>query len=116
MFFRSFLILSPIAQATFNQARRASKNAEDMYSEVATPKSAAPTTFDKANKEAERSIKPNCIVYTSVLVALLQPFQSGWSTSQTNLTQYNDTDQCNARPPVEGTVCTLPYRCALEAQ
>ncbi|KAE9290897.1 hypothetical protein PR003_g25173 [Phytophthora rubi] len=86
----------------------------EMYSEVTTPKSSTPTTYDKANKEAERSIKPNRTLYTSVLVALLQPFQSGWSTSQTNLTQYNDTDQCNARPVVDGTCLMFPGHSKLE--
>ncbi|KAL3665253.1 hypothetical protein V7S43_009881 [Phytophthora oleae] len=87
---------------------------DEMYSEVTTPQGVVPTTFDKANKEAERNIKPNLILYTSVLVALLQPFQSGWSTSQTNLTQYNDTDQCNARPVAEDTCLMFPGHSKLE--
>ncbi|KAG6623422.1 Major Facilitator Superfamily (MFS) [Phytophthora cinnamomi] len=77
---------------------------DDVYNEVSTPK--ADVAFDDANKAAALQIKPNRILYTSVLLALLQPFQSGWSTSQLNLSDYNNTDECNARPVVPGT-CTL---------
>uniref|UniRef100_H3H1G2 Hexose transporter 1 n=2 Tax=Phytophthora ramorum TaxID=164328 RepID=H3H1G2_PHYRM len=77
---------------------------DDAYNEVSTPK--ADIAFDEANKAAALQIKPNRILYTSVLLALLQPFQSGWSTSQLNLSDYNNTEECNARPVVPGT-CTL---------
>ncbi|RLN26530.1 hypothetical protein BBJ28_00026951 [Nothophytophthora sp. Chile5] len=90
---------------------------DGMYSEVTTPKSPAygnQTAYDEANKEAERNIKPYWTLYVSILIALLQPFQSGWSTSQTNLTQYSDTDQCNARPVVEGTCLMFPGHSKLE--
>ncbi|KAF1793619.1 Major facilitator superfamily domain [Phytophthora cactorum] len=70
------------------------------------PLEASNVSFDDAVKTAALQIKPNRILYTSVLLALLQPFQSGWSTSQLNLSDYNNTDECNARPVVEGT-CTL---------
>ncbi|KUF91411.1 Stromal interaction molecule [Phytophthora nicotianae] len=53
-------------------------------------------------------------MYTSILVALLQPFQSGWSSSQTNLSQYNDTDECNARPVAEDTCLMFPGHSKLE--
>ncbi|EGZ10433.1 hypothetical protein PHYSODRAFT_337246 [Phytophthora sojae] len=69
----------------------------DNYTEATTPK-ANTTAFDEANKAAARLIKPKAILYTSAFLSWLQPFQSGWSTSQTNLSQYNDTDECNARP------------------
>ncbi|CAI5733628.1 unnamed protein product [Hyaloperonospora brassicae] len=78
---------------------------DDVYSKVHTP-THADVSFDDFNKSAALKIKPNRILYTSVLLALLQPFQSGWSTSQLNLSDYNDTDACNARPVVPGT-CTL---------
>ncbi|RLN38372.1 hypothetical protein BBJ28_00022016, partial [Nothophytophthora sp. Chile5] len=88
---------------------------DNVYSEVTTPKAGANTTaFDEANKAAARSLKPNRILYTTILVALLQPFQSGWSTSQTNLSQYSDTDDCNARPVVEDTCLMFPGHSKLE--
>uniref|UniRef100_A0AAV1T1Y6 Hexose transporter 1 n=1 Tax=Peronospora matthiolae TaxID=2874970 RepID=A0AAV1T1Y6_9STRA len=77
---------------------------DDAYSKVTTPN--PDVSFDDINKSAALRIKPNRILYTSVLLALLQPFQSGWSTSQLNLSDYNNTDECNARPVVPGT-CTL---------
>ncbi|KAF1793550.1 Major facilitator superfamily domain [Phytophthora cactorum] len=77
---------------------------DDQYNETSTP--GADVSFDDAVKTAALQIKPNRVLYTSVLLALLQPFQSGWSTSQLNLSDYNNTDECNARPVVEGT-CTL---------
>ncbi|KAF1788372.1 Major facilitator superfamily domain [Phytophthora cactorum] len=54
------------------------------------------------------------IMYASILVALLQPFQSGWSSSQTNLSQYNDTDECNARPVADDTCLVFPGHSKLE--
>ncbi|RLN72979.1 hypothetical protein BBJ28_00018686 [Nothophytophthora sp. Chile5] len=91
---------------------------DNVYSEVSnTPNKGSNShanTFDDANKAAARSLKPNRLLYTSVLVALLQPFQSGWSTSQTNLSQYSDTDDCNARPVVEGTCLMFPGHSKLE--
>ncbi|RAW30979.1 hypothetical protein PC110_g12650, partial [Phytophthora cactorum] len=84
----------------------------DNYTEVTTPK--ATTAFDEANKAAARLIKPKAILYTSALLSWLQPFQSGWSTSQTNLSQYNDTDECNARPVAEDTCLMFPGHSKLE--
>uniref|UniRef100_A0AAV1T211 Hexose transporter 1 n=1 Tax=Peronospora matthiolae TaxID=2874970 RepID=A0AAV1T211_9STRA len=75
---------------------------EDGYGKSPNPD----VSYDDINKSAALRIKPNRILYTSVLLALLQPFQSGWSTSQLNLSDYNNTDECNARPVVPGT-CTL---------
>ncbi|KAG2986935.1 hypothetical protein PC120_g23722 [Phytophthora cactorum] len=61
---------------------------------------AAPVNaFDEANKAAARLIKPKTILYTTALLSWLQPFQSGWSTSQMNLSQYNDTDDWSGRSP-----------------
>ncbi|CAH0477866.1 unnamed protein product [Peronospora belbahrii] len=80
------------------------RHSVDIYNNTSTPN--ADVVFDDANKSTALRIKPNRILYTSVLLALLQPFQSGWSTSQLNLSSYNDTDECNARPVVPGT-CTL---------
>ncbi|RLN54434.1 hypothetical protein BBJ29_010167, partial [Phytophthora kernoviae] len=53
------------------------------YTEAGSPKKA--TAFDEANKAAARLIKPKTLLYTSALLTWLQPFQSGWSTSQMNL-------------------------------
>ncbi|GMF36213.1 unnamed protein product [Phytophthora lilii] len=75
---------------------------DPVYSEATTPRGVDNVpVFDEAQKAAARQIKPNMIMYTSILVALLQPFQSGWLSSQTNLSQYSDTDECNARPVTE---------------
>ncbi|CAI5746188.1 unnamed protein product [Peronospora destructor] len=76
----------------------------DSYDKTSTP--SAEVAYDDVNKAAAARIKPNGILYTSVFLALLQPFQSGWSTSQLNLSSYNNTAECNARPVVPGT-CTL---------
>eukprot|EP00644_Phytophthora_capsici_P005123 jgi/Phyca11/531556/estExt2_fgenesh1_pg.C_PHYCAscaffold_10175 len=84
----------------------------DNYTEASTPKPV--TAFDEANKAAARLIKPKAILYTSALLSWLQPFQSGWSTSQTNLSQYNDTDECNARPVAEDTCLMFPGHSKLE--
>ncbi|KAE9061738.1 hypothetical protein PF010_g29702 [Phytophthora fragariae] len=86
----------------------------DNYAEATTPKAANATAFDEANKAASRLIKPKAILYTSALLSWLQPFQSGWSTSQTNLSQYNDTDECNARPVAEDTCLMFPGHSKLE--
>ncbi|KAG6609649.1 Solute carrier family 2 [Phytophthora cinnamomi] len=85
---------------------------DPVYSEATTPKGAdVPLPYDEA---AERNVKPNWILYSSLLVALLQPFQSGWSSSQTNLSQYSNTDDCNARPVAEDTCLMFPGHSKLE--
>uniref|UniRef100_H3GYG3 Hexose transporter 1 n=1 Tax=Phytophthora ramorum TaxID=164328 RepID=H3GYG3_PHYRM len=58
--------------------------------------------------QATRQVKPKTAVYLSVLVSLLQPFQSGWSTSQLNLAQFNDATECEARPVADGTCLMFP--------
>ncbi|RLN72683.1 hypothetical protein BBO99_00009719, partial [Phytophthora kernoviae] len=84
------------------------------YTEANTPKAGNITAFDEANKAAARLIKPKTLLYTSALLTWLQPFQSGWSTSQMNLSQYNDTDECNARPVAEDTCLMFPGHSKLE--
>ncbi|CAH0482865.1 unnamed protein product [Peronospora belbahrii] len=84
----------------------------DIYVEASSPKPV--TTYNEANKAAARLIKPKAILYTSALLSWLQPFQSGWSTSQMNLSQYNDTDECNARPVAENTCLMFPGHSKLE--
>ncbi|EEY55106.1 Major Facilitator Superfamily (MFS) [Phytophthora infestans T30-4] len=84
------------------------------YTEAATPKTGGVTAFDEANKAAARLIKPKAILYTTALLSWMQPFQSGWSTSQMNLSQYNDTDECNARPVAEDTCLMFPGHSKLE--
>ncbi|RLN14269.1 hypothetical protein BBJ28_00026321, partial [Nothophytophthora sp. Chile5] len=89
---------------------------DEVYSEATTPKDASGNgnTFDEAAKAAARQIKPNWILYSSILVALLQPFQSGWSTSQLNLSQFSDTDECNARPVADDTCLMFSGHSKLE--
>jgi sugar porter (SP) family MFS transporter len=72
------------------------------------------SAFDDSNKAAALQLKPKTLLYTSVLVSLLQPFQSGWSTSQMNLSEYNTTSECDARPVVEGTCLMFPGHSKLE--
>ncbi|KAL3673862.1 hypothetical protein V7S43_001549 [Phytophthora oleae] len=85
---------------------------DPVYSEVTTPKGdEGVPLYDEA---AERNIKPNWILYSSLLVALLQPFQSGWSSSQTNLSQYSNTDECNARPVAPDTCLMFSGHSKLE--
>ncbi|KAE8953995.1 hypothetical protein PR002_g32209, partial [Phytophthora rubi] len=51
---------------------------DPVYSEATTPRGVDNVpVFDEAQKAAARKIKPNTIMYASILVALLQPFQSG---------------------------------------
>ncbi|TDH74289.1 hypothetical protein CCR75_006780 [Bremia lactucae] len=82
------------------------------YSEADTPQIGS--TFDDANKAAARLIKPKAILYTTALLSWMQPFQSGWSTSQMNLSQFHDTDECNARPVAEGTCLMFPGHTKLQ--
>jgi len=90
---------------------------DEVYSEVVSPVNngaGAASAFDEANKEAARRLKPNAILYTSILIALLQPFQSGWSTSQLNLSQFSNTDECNADPIAPDTCLMFPGHSKLE--
>ncbi|KAF4322360.1 hypothetical protein BBO99_00000040 [Phytophthora kernoviae] len=61
-----------------------------------------------------RLIKPKVILYTRTLLSSLQHFQSGWWTSQMDLSQCNDTDECNARPATEDTCLMFSGHSKLE--
>ncbi|KAG7378467.1 hypothetical protein PHYPSEUDO_010064 [Phytophthora pseudosyringae] len=61
-----------------------------------------------------RQVQPKTAVYLSVLVSLLQPFQSGWSTSQLNLAQFHDTNECDARPVAANSCLMFPGHSKLE--
>jgi len=67
---------------------------DDAYNEVTTAK--ADISFD-------------------VLLCLLQPFQSGWATLHLNLSDYNDTDECNARTVEQGTCILFSGHSKLES-
>lgn len=58
--------------------------------------------------EPSSLLKPHWMLYTSWLVALLQPFHYGWSTSQHNYSGWNDVTACNARPVADGTCMMFP--------
>ncbi|GAB9473763.1 Glucose transporter [Globisporangium polare] len=85
---------SPLDQELTNQAGVT-------YNQASTPTTADPA--NKKDKSGEFAITPTWMLYTSVLVALLQPLQYGWSTSQLNLSTFSNADECNARPVAEGT-------------
>ncbi|OWZ13647.1 Major Facilitator Superfamily (MFS) transporter [Phytophthora megakarya] len=54
------------------------------------------------------TIKPTWRLYANVLVAVLQPFQFGWSTSQMNNSIFNNEAECSARPIAPGTCLMFP--------
>jgi sugar porter (SP) family MFS transporter len=88
------------------------------YSENVSPSGiTAHQAYENAedpSKAAARKVKPKPILYVCILLALLQPFQSGWSTSQLNLSQFSDDDECKARPIAEGTCLMFPGHSKLE--
>lgn len=53
-------------------------------------------------------IQPTWVLYASVLITLLHPFQFGWSLSQVNLSTFSNNDDCAARPVAEGTCLMFP--------
>ncbi|TYZ57772.1 hypothetical protein PybrP1_003230 [[Pythium] brassicae (nom. inval.)] len=84
------------------------KQASVTYTPVLTP-GAAPDFASSKDKAGElRAVHPSWLLYSSVLVALLQPLQYGWSTSQLNLALFNDADDCNTRPVAHGTCLMFP--------
>ncbi|KAF1328161.1 Solute carrier family 2, partial [Globisporangium splendens] len=93
----------------------------DKYAPLSTPLSVRLSVTahgvdddDATHEEQRRALRPNWILYTSILVALIQPLQYGWSTSQLNLTTFNDADDCNARPVPEGRCLMFPGHSKLE--
>ncbi|KAE8980513.1 hypothetical protein PF005_g24829 [Phytophthora fragariae] len=56
----------------------------------------------------ERSLRPTWILYTSVAISMLEAFHYGWSNSQVNLSTFNNTEACNARPVEDGTCLMFP--------
>ncbi|KAE8972065.1 hypothetical protein PR003_g27693 [Phytophthora rubi] len=77
------------------------------YVQVATP-DAELAHIDQEAAEARMHVQPTYILYTSVMLAFVLPLQFGWSTSQLNLRKFNNVDDCNARPVVEGTCIMFP--------
>lgn len=84
------------------------------YTEGTTPKDGGAIVFNETNKAAARLIKPKAILYTTALLSWMQPFQSGWSTSQMNLSQFDDADDCDARPVAKDTCLMFPGHSRLE--
>ncbi|KAG2771742.1 hypothetical protein PC129_g22215 [Phytophthora cactorum] len=58
--------------------------------------------------QVNSTIKPSLRLYANVLVAVLQPFQFGWSTSQMNNSIFNNEEDCNASPIAPGTCLMFP--------
>ncbi|GMF19449.1 unnamed protein product [Phytophthora lilii] len=53
-------------------------------------------------------VRPRWVLFANVLVSLLQPLQYGWSTTQLNLTTFNNEEECDARPVAHGTCLMFP--------
>ncbi|KAK1944720.1 Solute carrier family 2 [Phytophthora citrophthora] len=70
--------------------------------------------MDSPQAAVTHRIQPKPALYFCVLVSLLQPFQSGWSTSQLNLDQFNDTTECNARPIAANACLMFPGHSKLQ--
>ncbi|KAF1328247.1 Solute carrier family 2, partial [Globisporangium splendens] len=80
------------------------------FNEICSP--AAPDTHKSLHpiqrESAASSFKPTWALYMSVLVALMLPFQFGWSLSQLNLSTFASQSDCDARPVADGTCLMFP--------
>ncbi|KAF4315470.1 hypothetical protein BBO99_00009332 [Phytophthora kernoviae] len=72
---------------------------------VPTPK--VTSTVPRA-PDVHASIQPRWVLYANVLVSLLQPLQYGWSTTQLNLTTFNNKEECDSRPVAADTCLMFP--------
>ncbi|OWZ15690.1 Major Facilitator Superfamily (MFS) transporter [Phytophthora megakarya] len=59
-------------------------------------------------QEENEIVKPTWRLYANILVAVLQPLQFGWSTSQMNNSIFNNEQDCNAKPIAPGTCLMFP--------
>ncbi|KAK1943428.1 Solute carrier family 2 [Phytophthora citrophthora] len=66
------------------------------------------TTTAPPAPNAHAPVRPRWALYANVLLSLLQPLQYGWSTTQLNLTTFNNEDECDARPVAPGTCLMFP--------
>ncbi|KAG7384363.1 hypothetical protein PHYPSEUDO_002770 [Phytophthora pseudosyringae] len=82
-----------------------SSNSVNDFVRVLTPKA---VSMIPAAPDAHTSVRPPWVLYANVLVSLLQPLQYGWSTSQLNLTTFNNEDDCNTTPVASGTCLMFP--------
>lgn len=75
-----------------------------------TPVDDAQVTFDVGTYAAvtDEPIAARPILYSSAYLALFQAAQFGWSLSQLNLSTFHTTDDCAARPVVDGTCLMFP--------
>jgi sugar porter (SP) family MFS transporter len=91
--------------------------AEPHYAQLATPSRVSVQSHVGGDGSAAAPrvlLQPRLVLYTSILVALLQPLQYGWSTSQLNLTTFHDADECKMRPLPEGRCLMFPGHSKLE--
>ncbi|KAG4224641.1 hypothetical protein PC116_g26912 [Phytophthora cactorum] len=82
------------------------KTENSVFTEVRTPKS--------GDVQTDKSVPLTSTFWYSLAVLLLLPFQFGWSVGQLNLTTFNDEDECNARPVVDGTCLMFPGHSSTE--
>ncbi|RLN96278.1 hypothetical protein BBJ28_00017370 [Nothophytophthora sp. Chile5] len=94
---------------------------DQQFLQLVTPKSTVPrasfvgsTAGKELVEDGIQALRPRWTLYSSVFVSLLLPLQYGWSTSQLNLSTYNDEDDCNARPVVDGTCVVFPGHTTLQ--
>ncbi|ETN01831.1 hypothetical protein PPTG_16916 [Phytophthora nicotianae INRA-310] len=77
-----------------------------VFTEVKTPKA--------GDVLADKAVPLTSTFWCSLAVLLLLPFQFGWSVGQLNLTTFNDEDDCNVRPVVDGTCLMFPGHSSTE--
>ncbi|ETI36608.1 hypothetical protein F443_17297, partial [Phytophthora nicotianae P1569] len=82
-----------------------SSSISDFIPVVPTPKVLATTP---TVPDVHVPIRPRWVLYANVLVSLLQPLQYGWSTTQLNLTTFNNQEECDARPVAPHTCLMFP--------
>ncbi|KAG7401543.1 hypothetical protein PHYBOEH_000601 [Phytophthora boehmeriae] len=74
----------------------------------------APEISAVGNAESELLVPTPIVIVDLTNELRFPPFQSGWSTSQLNLSQFNDTRDCNARPVAVNTCLMFPGHSKLE--
>ncbi|KAG7380964.1 hypothetical protein PHYBOEH_011234 [Phytophthora boehmeriae] len=83
---------------------------DQQFKQLSTPRSAQYVSVvgSASDEEVKQRPRPRWLLYSSVVVPLLLPLQFGWSTSQLNLSTYNNDDDCAARPVADGACVVFP--------
>ncbi|GLE02919.1 hypothetical protein PINS_up011783 [Pythium insidiosum] len=97
-----FLRVTPMAAASSSNEPFAALRSPVLAS------SAGPSSASSPPPGAAAAFRPRAVLFSSVVLLVLQAMQFGWSITQLNFSQFHTQRQCDARPVAPGTCLMFP--------